>query len=336
MLYNMIMENKGEIIIYSFGRDKVELEVKIKDESIWLSQKQMAELFAVERSVLTKHINNIFKTRELDENSVCAKIAHTASDGKTYQTKFYNLDAIISVGYRVNSKKATQFRIWATNTLKNYLVDGYAINEKRLLEGQKRKLQEIQDIVLMIKEKSSYEELTGHEKELLDIISEYAKSWKIFDSYDQDKLKIGKVNKYLKFELTYENYSGLISRIQSELKKREKIAGMFGVEVGGKIKGILGSINQTFDGKDLYASIEEKAAHLLYFVIKDHPFADGNKRIGSMLFLYYLQKNSFLYRTTGERKINDNAIVALALLIAASNPREKDNLVKLVINLIQD
>lgn len=330
------MENKNEIKIYSFGKNNIQLEVKIKDETIWLSQEQIAGLFAVNRQAITKHLNNIFSDEELKENSVCSILEHTAKDGKKYKVKFYNLDAIISVGYRVNSKKATQFRIWATNTLKKYLVDGYAVNEKRLLEQSKRKLQEIQDIVLMIKEKSSYEELTGHEKELLDIISEYAKSWKIFDSYDKDKLKIGKVNKYLKFELSYENYAGLIGKIQSELKKKQKVAGMFGVEIGDKIKGILGSINQTFDGKDLYSSIEEKAAHLLYFVIKDHPFADGNKRIGSMLFLYYLQKNNFLYRERGERKINDNAIVALALLIAASSPREKDNLVKLVINLIQD
>jgi len=330
------MENKGEIVIYSSSKNKIELEVKMKDESIWLSQKQMAELFGVERSVLTKHINNIFKTEELKENSVCAKIAHTASDGKTYQTKFYNLDAIISVGYRVNSKKATQFRIWATNTLKKYLVDGYAVNEKRLLEQSKQKLQEIQNIVLMIKEKSSYEQLTGHEKELLDIISEYAKSWKIFEIYDRDKLKITRVNKYQKFELSHESYLGLIDSIKSALKKKEKLTKFFAIENGDKIKGILGSINQTFGGQELYGSIEEKSAHLLYFIIKDHPFIDGNKRIGSMLFLYYLQRNNFLYRKTGERKINDNAMVALALLIAASNPREKDNLVKLIVNLVQD
>jgi prophage maintenance system killer protein len=322
------MENK--IIIYSSG--KVNVKIKLDDETIWMTQKQIAELFNVNIPAVNKHLGNIFGSKELDEKSVVSKMEITAADGKMYNTSVYNLDAVISVGYRVNSKKATQFRIWATNTLKRHLVDGYTVNEKRLIE-QKERFQEIRETILMIGEKAKFEELSGHEKDLLDVIAEYAKTWELLNKFDKDKLGIGKVHKYTKFDLSYENYQSIIGQVRKNASKIEKGNTLLGVENGEKMKGIVGAISQTFGGEELYPSIEEKAAHILYFTIKDHPFVDGNKRIASLLFVYYLEKNNHLYRGE-EKKLNDNAIVALALLVATSNPREKDNIVKLIINLI--
>lgn len=232
--------NKGEIAIYETPKKEVKLDVRLEKETVWLTQKQIAILFGTQRPAVTKHLNNIFKAGELNKNSVSSILEHTAADGKTYKTQFYNLDAIISVGYRVNSKRATQFRIWATKTLKDHLIKGYTINEKRLLEARE------------------------------------------------------------------------------------------------KFKAILGNIYQTFGRKELYSSLEEKAAHLLYFVIKDHPFVDGNKRTGSFLFIYFLNKNNYLYRQSGEKKINDNALTALSLLISVSDPKDKDILTKITTNLISD
>lgn len=245
----------------------------------------------------------------------------------------YSLDAIISVGYRVNSKKATQFRVWATTTLRKYLVDGYIINQKRLAE-QERKLLDIQRTVELIREKSKFRELEGHEKDLLDIVSEYTKSLVLLNKFDEDSLELGKVNRYIKYRFDADEYEAVSLQIIKAMRRKYKLGELFGAERGDKIRGIVGAISQTFDGQELYGSIEEKAAHLLYFVIKDHPYSDGNKRIGSMLFLYFLRRNNYLLKKSGEPKINDNAMVALALLIAVSNPAEKENVIKLIVNLI--
>jgi len=335
----LIMKNEpNKMIIYSAPDKGVEIEVKVEDDTVWLSAEEIAELFGVNRPAITKHLSNIYKSGELQEKSTCSILEHVGGEkGKerAYRTKIYNLDAIISIGYRVNSKKATHFRVWATNTLRDYLVNGYAINQSRLLE-QERKLLEIQQTVALIKEKSQRRELMGHESELLDIINEYTKSLVILNKFDQNKLKIGKVNRYIKFELNEEEYKVVLGQIVTIIKQEQSVGSLFGKEAGNKIKGILGSINQTFDGKELYNSVEEKAAHLLYFIIKDHPYGDGNKRIGSMLFLYFLQRNGYLYGRNGELKINDNTIVALALLIAVSEPKEKENVIKLLVNLIRE
>ena len=324
---------KNEIKIYKIGKSKI--EVKLSKDTIWLTQKQIAELFGVNVPAINKHLSNVFNSDELRKDSVVSKMEITAKDGKTYKTNIYSLDAIISVGYRVNSKKATQFRIWATNTLRNYLVDGYVVDKKRL-EHQEQKLLDIQTTIQLIRDKSDFEELKGHEKELLDIISEYSKSLILLDKFDSESLQIGKVNRYLKYQLEYDGYSLLLNKIKTSLRKKRKLSELFGNEIGDKMKGIIGAINQTFDGVDLYQSIEEKAANLLYLIIKDHPFSDGNKRIASVLFIYFLDQNRYLLRATGEKKINDNAIVALALLVATSNPSEKENIVKLIVNLIKD
>ena len=323
---------KGEIIIYQTSKREAELHVRLKNETVLLTQAQIALLFESERSVITKHLRNIFTLKELDKNSVCAKIAHTASDGKTYKTQFYNLDAIISVGYRVNSRQATQFRIWATKVLKKHLIKGYTINQKRLLQS-KNKFKELREAVLFLQEKSRHKLLSGQEQEILSLLSNYAKTLTLLEKYDKEKLTRPK-GKKSKFILDYDNCKDIITKLKKELIAKKEAGDIFGQEYEGKFNGILGSVYQTFGAKELYLSIEEKAAHILYFIIKDHPFTDGNKRIGSFLFIYFLDKNNYLYKKSGEKKINDNAMTALALLIAVSDPKEKEKMIKIITNLL--
>jgi len=325
-------KNKGDIIIYKPRGKEIELRVKLKKETIWLTQAQIALLFGVERSVVTKHLRNIFNTRELNKNSVCAKIAHTAVDGKIYKTKFYNLDMIISVGYRVNSKQATQFRIWATRILKQHILQGYTINQKRLLETR-TKFKELQNAISFLQKKSSKKLLKGQEKEILDLLGEYSKTLSILEQYDKRKIKKTKGQKG-KFVLNYDNCKNIIIEIKENLTVKKQASNFFGIEPEKKFESVIGNLRQTFAGKELYKTIEEKAAHLLYLTIKDHPFIDGNKRIASFLFVYFLDKNDYLYHKNGEKKINDNALVALALLIAGSDPKEKDILIRIITNLI--
>lgn len=325
--------NKGNIVIYKTKSGKTKLEVRLEKETIWLTQRQIARLFDTERSVITKHLKNIFISRELNSNSVCAKIAHTAADGKIYITQFYNLDVIISVGYRVNSYRATQFRIWATSVLKDYLVQGYVLNQKRLIE-QTEKIKELQQTIGFLKDKSSYPELKNQTQEFLNIVNEYAQSLTLLYKYDKGTIVINKVKKP-HFLLTYENCLKLIEQAKLKLHKKNEATSLFGHEINCKFKSVIGALYQTFDKKELYATIEEKAANLLYLTIKDHPFSDGNKRIGSLFFLYYLERNNYLWKANNERKITDNTIVALALLIANSNPKEKEVMIKIITNLLK-
>ncbi len=323
---------RGEIVIYQTPDKKVKIDVSLENETIWLTQAQIALLFGVNRPAVTKHLKNILKEKELDEKSVCSILEHTAQDGKKYKTQFYNLDAIISVGYRVNSKRATQFRIWATNTLKNYLVKGYAINEKRLLEAQ-NKFKELQTAIDFLKKKSGNELMVGQEQEILNLLADYSKTLTLLEQYDTEKIPLAKQGKG-KFVLDYSVAEKIIAGVKKELAEKKEASELFGQDNGEKLKGIVGNIYQTFDKKELYPSIEEKAAHLLYFIIKDHPFVDGNKRIASFLFIYFLDKNNYLYKESGEKKINDNALVALALLIAVSDMSEKEKLIKIITNLL--
>jgi len=337
----MERETRGEIVIYGAlkGNVKVRVEAKIENDTVWLSQEEIAAVFDIDRTVIGRHIRNIYSSDELDENGTCAFFAHMGQKGdgerRKYLTKLFNLDVIISVGYRVNSKKATSFRIWATKTLNQYLTKGYAFDQRRLLENEKRFI-EVKQIMTMIAEKSGFELLQGHKKELIDLISEYAKSWKVLEQFDDGNIQVKKLNKQVKFEISYDGVLEMIGEMRERLHKLRVNVYMFGSEVSHKLSSIVGSINQTFDGKDLYPSVEEKAANILYLVIKDHPFTDGNKRIASMLFIYFLENNEFLYSQNGEKKISDNTLIALALLVATSDPREKDNIVKLIINLIQN
>jgi len=322
---------KGEIVIYN-SKEGPKLDVRLEKDTVWLTQKQIAMLFDTQRPAITKHLNNIFRSGELDKNSVSSILEHTAADGKVYKTQFYNLDAIISVGYRVNSKRATQFRIWATKTLKEHLIKGYTINEKRLLQA-KNQLKELQNAISFLQEKSKHELLTGQEQEILNLLSNYSKTLTLLEKYDKEKLTLIKKTKS-KFKLEYEEIIKVINEIKKDLINKNEASDLFGKEINNKLKDILGNIYQTFRKKELYPSLEEKAAHLLYFIIKDHPFVDGNKRIASFLFVYFLDKNNFLYRKNGEKKINDNALTALALLIAVSDPKDKDVLIKIITNLI--
>ncbi len=324
---------KNKIVLYKSPTGSIDLKVSFDGETVWLTQDQIATLFGVNRPAISKHLNNIFKSSELQKKSVCSKMELTAIDGKKYLTKIYNLDAIISVGYRVNSGKATQFRVWATKVLRNYLVKGYAVNQKRILE-QKKIFEEFKKTVDFVTSKSKLCQLKSETDSLLSLISDYTNSIYLLTKYDDHKLKLDGLTKKVRYILTYKETINFINSIKNNFGK--KLSSSFGLENGvNSLKGIIGAINQTFDGKYLYRSIEEQAANLLYMIIKDHVFVDGNKRIGSTLFVYYLNQNRILKNKLGENKISDRALVALALLIATSNTSEKDDLIKLVVNLIK-
>ena len=326
--------NRGEIIIYKPAKGEVELRVRLEDETVWLSLNQIAELFGRDKSVISRHLRNIFQEGELSKKSVVAKIATTAADGKTYQVEFYDLNVIISVGYRVNSQRATQFRIWATKVLKSYLLQGYAVNEKRLLDAR-NKFQELQTTISFLQKQTDKKQLKGNEKEILNLLADYSKTLSILEKYDKEKLRKPKGRKD-SFVLEYKNCLEIIAELKKELITKKEAGDIFGMAKNHAFEGIIGNLYQTYGKKELYENLEEKSAHLLYLTIKDHPFSDGNKRIGSFLFVYFLDKNNYLYRQSGEKKINDNALTALALLIAESDPKEKDILIKIIINLLND
>lgn len=327
------MDKKGEIIIYKSKGGGIRLDVRLENETVWLTQRQIGILFLTERSVITKHLKNIFKDRELDEQSVCAIFAHTAADGKAYKTGYYNLDAIISVGYRINSRRATQFRVWATNVLKNYLVQGYVLDQKRLFDHESA-LKDLRETIAFISSKTVHPQLTGKTDELLKLLNEYANALTILYKYDNKSLSLSK-RAIPCFVMTYEMAIKAVSDIRARLQDKGEAGDLFGRSVGVKFKSIIGALYQTFDKKELYSSVDEKAANLLYLTIKDHPFTDGNKRIASMLFIYFLEKNRYLRKTNGDRKVNDNTIVALSLLIASSDPSEKDMMIRIITNLVK-
>ncbi|MBF0490107.1 MAG: virulence protein RhuM/Fic/DOC family protein [Candidatus Omnitrophica bacterium] len=327
---NINPEKIQDVVLFQSKGNKISLEVKLKDETVWLTQAQMSEVFLTERSVISKHIHNILKSNELMKGSVCAFFAHTASDGKIYNTQFYNLDMIISVGYRVNSKRGTQFRIWATSVLKQHLIQGYTINDKRLKE-QTENLKNLQRAVQMLADLSERKALTSDEaKGLFEVIRDYSYGLDVLDDYDHGRIKIKSATAKESYQLTYNEGIQLIQQM------RQKFGGssLFGQEKDGSFKSALGAIYQTFSGKDLYPTIEEKAANLLYMVVKNHSFSDGNKRIAAALFVWFLDRNKILYKEDGAKRIADNALVAITLMIAESHPKEKDIIVALVVNLI--
>jgi prophage maintenance system killer protein len=331
---------KGEIIIYKTPKNEVELKVKLEKETIWLTQDQIAVLFGTQRPAITKHIKHIFESNELEEKVVSSILEqstkHGAIKGKTQtkKVKFYNLDVIISVGYRVNSQRATHFRIWATKTLKQVLVKGYAMNEKRLLEA-KNKFRELQEVILFLQNQSQKELLKGQEVEILNLLADYSKTLSLLEQYDKGKLN-DKKGGISKFVLRHDDCLKIISELKKELIIKKEAGELFGQRRGGSFEGIIKGLYQTFAKKELYPTVEDKAAHLLYLIIKDHPFTDGNKRSAAFLFVYFLDRSSYLFKKTGERKINDNALTALALLIAESNPKEKETMIKIIKNLITE
>ena len=247
------------------------------------------------------------------------------------KTKIYNLDAIIFIGYRVNSKRATQFRIWATSILKEYLIQGYSLNQKRLAQ---KGMKELSKAIALLETTINQENLACDEaKGLLDVIVGYGRSWSLLKGYDEDNLSMPTYHNEHKFVLEYSAAKDAISQLKKELVKKAEASELFGREKADEFDGI---IYQTFGGDDLIASVEAKAANLLYYIIKDHPFVDGNKRIGAFLFILFLQKNKMLYRANGEAKINDNALVALTLMTAKSLPQQKDTVIALIVNMLVD
>jgi len=325
---------KGEIVIYK-ALEGPELRVQMQDESVWLSLQQMTDLFQRDKSVISRHIKNIFNSFELSQNSVVAKFATTGADGKIYQVEYYNLDMIISVGYRVNSKRGTQFRIWATQRLRDYLVKGYVVNQDRLKQQHDLQLKELAQTTVLFQNVLESHRAQGYEKDLLKIITDYAHTWAILNKYDKGDLAIEGVSKKPSAVLDYDDLRKSIEIFKKRLAIKNEAGSLFGQEAGEKFKAVLGTIDQTYSSKPLYPSLEEKAAHLLYFLVKDHPFADGNKRIGSLVFMLFLVQNDALFsKKTGERKINDNTLAALALLVAESKASDKDIMVKLIVNLI--
>ena len=323
--------NKGEIIIYQTSKKEVGLKVRFEKETVWLRQNQIAKLFGKNRTVITKHINKILKDKEVDEKSNVQKM-HIANSDKP--VAFYSLDIILAVGYRTNSANAIKFRKWATRILKEYLLQGYAVNEKRLLETR-NKFQELQTAISFLQKQTDKKQLKGSEKEIINLLADYSKTLSILEKYDKEKLRKPKGKKD-SFVLKYKNCLDIITELKKELVSKKEASDIFGVERQKAFESVIKNLYQTFGKKELYKNLEEKSAHLLYLTIKDHPFSDGNKRIGSFLFVYFLDKNNYLYRKSGEKKINDNALTALAILIAESNPKEKTVLIKIVINLLND
>ncbi|OFY51838.1 MAG: cytochrome C biogenesis protein CycH [Bacteroidetes bacterium GWF2_41_31] len=322
--------NSSNIEIYQLEDGKTEITVQLDSETVWLNLNQIVNLFDRDKSVISRHISNIFKEHELDKNSVVAKNATTATDGKTYQVDYYNLDVIISVGYRIKSTRGTQFRIWANKVLKEYLIKGYSLNEKRL-EKKSKQLKELQNSVKILGNALAFKALSSDESiGLLKIISEYAYALDILDQYDYQSLEITDTSGKESYQLTYNE---AITQILLA-KKAHGNSDLFGREKDNSFQSSVATIYQTFGGIDLYPSIEEKAANLLYFITKNHSFSDGNKRIAAFLFLYFLERNGILFDKDGNKRIADNTLVALTLMIAVSKPEEKDTMTKVIVNLI--
>jgi prophage maintenance system killer protein len=319
----------GELAWYRSPDGTVELDVRLDGETVWVTQEQMSVLFGRERSVITKHVRNVFKEGELDAAAVCAKFAHTAADGKTYQVDHYNLDVVISVGYRVKSQRGTQFRIWATRTLREHLVRGYTLHRQRF----ERNARELEAALALVRKAAAGEALTTDQgRGLVDVIARYAQTFLWLQRYDEGLLAEpkGAPGGVLP---TAQEARATIARLKADLRARGEASDLFGRERDDALAALLGNLDQTVLGAPAYPTVESKAAHLLYFVIKDHPFADGNKRIGSLLFVDFLNRNGRLFRD-GEAVINDVGLAALALLVAESEAKSKDVMIRLIENML--
>jgi prophage maintenance system killer protein len=326
-------DGKGEIIIYQGNEGQPAIEVKLEDETLWLSQRQMGELFEKDANTIGAHVRNIYAEDELDEGTTTTTFAIPQKEGKrtiNRNVKFYNLDIILSVGYRVSSRRGTAFRKWANTILRDYLVKGYTHNEKLLREKQTQ-LESLKRAVTLITNVTTSLALSGDQATgLLRVLTDYTYALDVLDKYDHQVLEIEATSRRQLFEITYRSAMDAIRSL------RDKFGGssLFGNEKDESFQGSLAAIYQTFAGTDLYPSVEEKAANLLYFVIKNHSFSDGNKRIAAFLFVWFLEKNGLLYHSDGSRKLADNALVALTLMIAESKPEEKEMMTKVVVSLI--
>ncbi|MBQ6749956.1 MAG: virulence protein RhuM/Fic/DOC family protein [Bacteroidaceae bacterium] len=322
-------ENK--IIIYQTEDGQTQIDVRLENETVWLTQAQMAELFQTDRTSIVRHINNIYKVDELEKEATCVKNAQVQKEGKRVVKRtipYFNLDMIISVGYRVNSKRGVKFRQWANQVLKKYLIQGYAVNERIRHE----QIGELRQLVGMLGRTIQNQPLLSNDETnaLFEVVTDYTYALDTLDNYDYERLTITQTTQEEVFHATYENAMEEIER----LRKKFGGSALFGNEKDDSFKSSIGQIYQTFGGEELYPSVEEKAAMLLYLVTKNHSFSDGNKRIAATLFLWFLNNNRILYRPDGSKRIADNTLVALTLMIAESRTEEKDVMVKVVVNLI--
>ena len=320
-----------QIQIFTSTDGQAQLEVALDQETVWLSQAQMAELFGTKRPAITKHLSNIYRSGELDEQSTCSILEHMAEHGQRYQTRHYNLDAIISVGYRVNSKRATQFRQWATNVLKQHLVQGYTLNQKRLAE---RGIEFEQAVVLLSRTLSNQQLIAPPGEAVVQVISDYARSWSLLQGYDEQSLADVSIKQSSMLPLPQGDVLAAIAELKHTLIAKGEATELFGKLRGEGLASALATIEQGFGDELFYPNVASRAAHLLYFVIKNHPLADGNKRSGSFLFLWYLRLNQHLLARPVEQLVNDNMLVALALLVAESLPEQKDLMIRLIEHFI--
>ena len=324
---------QSQILLYQSKDGTTQVEVSLRDETIWLSQRQMAQLFDKDTDTIGLHLRNIFKQGELLESATSEESSVVQQEGRRQvrrKIRVYNLDAVISVGYRVNSIRGTQFRIWATNVLRQHLVEGYTLNQKRL-QARSEKLRELQQAISMIDQIAEHKALASDESSaLIRVIRDYAYGLDLIDAYDHQRVAISEVSEEAGIPLDYQ----AARRAIDKLRKLYQTGDLFGREKDESFRGSLVNVFQTFDGKPLYPSIEEKAANLLYFLVRNHPFVDGNKRIAAFMFLWFLERNNALYRGDGTKRIADNALVALTLMVAESKPQEKDLIVNMTVNLI--
>jgi len=321
---------KQKVQIFKTEDGGVQLEVTLQQDSVWLRQEQMSELFGRERSVITKHLRNIFKERELDEDSVCANFAHTADDGKTYQVNHYNLDVIISVGYRVKSIQGTRFRQWATNVLRQHLVQGYTLNRSRFEQNAA----ELEQALVLIRKTAQSPALTRDAGSgLVEIVSRYTQTFLWLQRYDEGMLNEPSGERGGQLPTTTQATESLQALKQS-LIARGEATDLFARPRADGLDSILGNLDQSVFGEPAYPTIESKAAHLLYFVVKNHPFTDGNKRSGAFLFVDFLHRNRRLIDAQGNVVINDTGLAALTLLVAESDPKQKEVLIRLIMNML--
>jgi len=315
----------GQVILYQAGDGTSGVDVFLKDETVWLTQAQMVALFERDQSVISRHVNKVFREEELPLQGNMQKM-HIASSDKPVVS--YSLDVVISVGYRVKSQRGTQFRIWATRILKEHLVRGYTLNQRRLAEKGARELE--QSVALLATTLEGHGLVNDDGLAVLAVISRYARTWRLLLQYDEDRLPLPETQGATGSELRIDAVRQSLASLKEELVRRGEATALFGQERGHGLAGIIGAVQQSFGGQNLYPSLEEKAAHLLYFVVKDHPFSDGNKRIGAFLFILYLRVNGL----TAGTSLEERTLVALTLLTAASDPSQKDVLIRLIINLI--
>ncbi|SFG14857.1 RhuM family protein [Salegentibacter agarivorans] len=324
---------QDQILIYKTETGQTQIDVRLEEETVWLTQAQMIALFESSKANISEHIKHIFSSGELDDNSTVRKYRTVQREGKREVARdrmHYNLDVVISVGYRVNSKRGILFRQWANKILKNYLIKGYSINEK-ILREKTRQLEELKNVVRLQEKVISEHDLNTDESAgLIKIIAQYSRALDLLDDYDHQRLEVPEEGSREVFQITYNEARKAID----ELGRQTEFEGLFGREKDDSFKGSLENIYQTFGGKDLYPTTEEKAAHLLYFVVKNHSFSDGNKRIAAFLFVWFLDRNQILYTQASNKVIPDNALVALTLLIAESHPGDKEMMIKVIVNLI--